>query len=91
MGPNTVVIRAFTRFRFPEFAPGVAMPASIELALGILGARLLTRGVVSVCFVADYGDVRVGVAVTPICRALERVHCHAMHACVRLRDSHAPR
>ena len=48
---DILVVDAFVRF--PELAHVVSMPATIEVALRIIGACLLARGVVRIYLTAD--------------------------------------
>ena len=65
---DILVVDAFVRF--PELAHVVSMPATIEVALRIIGACLLARGVVGIRLQADsFYDL----ASAPVCRAFQRV------------------
>ena len=66
----TDVIASTAFVRFPELAHVVSMPATIEVAVCIIGACLLAVGVVGIDFFADSFYV---FASAPVCRASQRV------------------
>ena len=66
---DILVVEAFVLY--PELAHVVSMPATIEVAVCIIGACLLARGVVGIYLTADSLDV---FALAPVCRASRRVH-----------------
>ena len=66
----TDVIGSKTFVNCPELAHVVSMPATIEVAVCIIGACLLAGGVVGIDFFADSFYI---FASAPVCRASQRV------------------
>ena len=65
---DILVVEAFVLY--PELAHVVSMPATIEVAVCIIGACLLAGGVVGIDFFADSFYI---FASAPVCRASQRV------------------